>query len=63
MSITKTLLELNKLEEQDAQSREDTELGFTAPAWIVEGIEIEYQQYVHSISRVLHSLSDLISHL
>ncbi|KAF8606674.1 hypothetical protein BDV93DRAFT_506185 [Ceratobasidium sp. AG-I] len=43
-SVTKTLLELNQLQKLDLENRQDTEQGFTTPAWIVEGVEIEYQQ-------------------
>lgn len=46
-SITRALLELNRLEEQDSSSRNPPhEQGYTAPSWVSEGIEIETQQYV-----------------
>jgi hypothetical protein len=43
-SVTRAVLGLNNLEAADNVTQEATEHGFTAPAWVSEGIEIEIQQ-------------------
>lgn len=43
-SVTRAVLELNNLEAAEEVSQGTTEQGFTAPAWVSEGIEIEIQQ-------------------
>jgi hypothetical protein len=44
MSVTNTVQLLNQEEKRTFQLSDDTEQGFTAPAWVLEGIEIEEQQ-------------------
>ncbi|KAG8729860.1 hypothetical protein FRC10_003337, partial [Ceratobasidium sp. 414] len=43
-SITRKLLELNRLEQREQQQTSDHEVGFTALSWVSEGLEIEHQQ-------------------
>jgi hypothetical protein len=43
-SVTRAVLDLNNLEAADDATPVTTEQGFTAPAWVSEGIEIEIQQ-------------------
>jgi hypothetical protein len=42
--MTKAILELNRLEKLDAPAMTEQDQGITAPSWVSEGIEIEYQQ-------------------
>jgi hypothetical protein len=42
--MTKAILELNRLEKLDASVITEQDQGITAPSWVSEGIEIEYQQ-------------------
>lgn len=55
VSVTRTLLELNRLEQMESQKRlhdgtdeepVDSTNGLTAPSWISEGLDLEFQQYV-----------------
>ncbi|KAG8699801.1 hypothetical protein FRC09_006368 [Ceratobasidium sp. 395] len=41
--ISRTILDINK-EEQTARGSSNQQQGFTAPAWVAEGLEIEVQQ-------------------
>ncbi|KAG8716637.1 hypothetical protein FRC09_015470 [Ceratobasidium sp. 395] len=41
--MSRAILDINK-EEQTARGSSDQEQGFTAPAWVAEGLEIEVQQ-------------------
>jgi hypothetical protein len=43
-SITKALLELNRLEHQQNPTDSEQEQGITAPSWVSKGIDLEYQQ-------------------
>jgi hypothetical protein len=43
-AMTKAILELNHLEKLDTLARTEEDQGITAPSWVSEGIEIEYQQ-------------------
>lgn len=44
MSVTNTVHLLNQEERRDMRIPDDAEKGFTAPAWVSEGIDIEIQQ-------------------
>lgn len=43
-SISRALLELNKLESERSHRGSEQEVGYTAPSWISDGIDIEIQQ-------------------
>lgn len=44
MSVTQTLLALNRAEKLEEEADQSFEDGVTASTWVLEGIEIETQQ-------------------
>lgn len=43
-SVTQMVLALNRSEKVNDTANQEYEGGFTSPAWVAEGIEIESQQ-------------------